>query len=66
MTFPIWWYTTFTEDNVCLEDFGLDNSTEFESSKQFCLGRTPVLVEIFFFVKLTPRLSDWTEESQSV
>ena len=34
MTFPIWWYTTFTEDNVCLEDFGLDNSTEFESSKQ--------------------------------
>ena len=61
MTFPIWWFTTFTEDNVCLEDFGLDNSTEFESSKQFCLGRTPVLVKNVFREnnnQLAPKLSD--------
>ena len=38
LTFPIWRYTTFTEDNVCLEDWGHEASND-KSEELICSGR---------------------------
>jgi len=40
LTFPIWRYTTFTENNVCLEDWGHDDNTTM-GDEFICSGQKP-------------------------